>query len=147
MANHAWPKVTSFTLWAHEWEKHGTCALYARPSIPYIKTQYDYFKGAVDLYFKLNLNKMLVTANILPNDDKPINVGFLNSVFSQHYGVEPIISYYDDHKSHNKLISEVWMCVSKDGLEFIKCPETLKTSHQASPQDNIVIPTKYHLHK
>lgn len=147
MENHAWPMVTSFALWQHEWEKHGTCALYARPAIPYIRSQYDYFKSAVDLYFKANINKMLVNANILPNDDKPVNVGYLNSVFQSNYGVEPIISYYDDHRTHHKLISEVWMCVSKETMTFMKCPSTLKTSHQAYPHDDLVVPTKFHLRK
>jgi ribonuclease T2 len=144
MASKSWVKATSFTLWEHEWSKHGTCALYAAPTIPYINTQFDYFKYANQLYFDSDVSNLLLKAGIIPDDNNPVRASHIFDQFRSQFGVTPIISYYT--VNNVKLISEVWMCVDKENPQFIQCPSTLHTNDQVSESDQLIIPTKHILH-
>lgn len=141
----SWPQVTKFSLWEHEWLKHGTCAVYANPRIPYIQSQYEYFKTAVDMYFLFNANQRLIDAGIRPSDSVPVDVSTLNQIFNAHLGVTPrYTSSYG--KGGVKLVSEIWVCVSKQTQSFMNCPASLKPSGEAHPGDKIYIPTLSILH-
>lgn len=126
----AWPQITSFTLWDHEWSKHGTCALHAVPPTKYVSTQYQYFKSAVDLYFLANVNQRLSDAGVRPNDNQAVSVDRLNQIFSSALNVQPKYTY-SSASGGRKLISEIWFCVSKDSPAFIPCPGTLKPGNEA----------------
>lgn len=49
------------SFWAHEWSKHGTCALDIFPS------EYDYFKGTLDLHAKYDLQVRTHSTTVATN--------------------------------------------------------------------------------
>ena len=50
------------SFWAHEWEKHGTCAL------DIFENEYDYFNKTISLNRDLGLASALRAAGIVPGD-------------------------------------------------------------------------------
>ncbi|PUZ71561.1 hypothetical protein GQ55_2G322800 [Panicum hallii var. hallii] len=51
------------SLWAHEWEKHGTC------SYPVIQDEYSYFSTTLHLYSSYNVTAMLASKISIGADD------------------------------------------------------------------------------
>lgn len=52
----------SYSLWKHEWEKHGTCAAVLEP----LNTEVKYFKEGLALLDRYDMKNVLAQASILP---------------------------------------------------------------------------------
>uniref|UniRef100_A0A2A4JA98 Uncharacterized protein n=1 Tax=Heliothis virescens TaxID=7102 RepID=A0A2A4JA98_HELVI len=57
-----------YSLWDHEWRKHGTCAA----SLQSLNTQFKYFNKGINWKHKYSIGRMLVRAGIFPSDTKPL---------------------------------------------------------------------------
>merc|ERR1711991_646338 len=66
--NVQWPsnQGDNEAFWAHEYEKHGTCAAV----LPSLKTEYDFFSSVLQLNTKYDLISALADADIYPSWDK-----------------------------------------------------------------------------
>jgi len=69
--------------WAHEWNKHGTCA--AQNNL--VGTQSDYFTTALGLLGSLNITQAFTAAGITPGDS--YDADDLSTAIENTYGVTP----------------------------------------------------------
>ncbi|KAK9675915.1 hypothetical protein RND81_11G041200 [Saponaria officinalis] len=113
-----WPSFTCPNIgtkfWAHEWNKHGTCA----ESI--FTNERDYFQAALDLKQKTNLLQALNNANIKPNDEF-YNVEDVKEAMKNEIGFYPWIECNRDAEG-NSQIYQVYVCVDSNGKDLIECP-------------------------
>eukprot|EP00200_Dunaliella_tertiolecta_P004533 CAMPEP_0202345678 /NCGR_PEP_ID=MMETSP1126-20121109/4811_1 /ASSEMBLY_ACC=CAM_ASM_000457 /TAXON_ID=3047 /ORGANISM="Dunaliella tertiolecta, Strain CCMP1320" /LENGTH=355 /DNA_ID=CAMNT_0048937011 /DNA_START=55 /DNA_END=1120 /DNA_ORIENTATION=+ len=108
--------------WAHEWNKHGTCALSSLPN------EHAYFKAILDLNAKYDLEIPLRKAGIVPSEDKKYPAEQFKSVIKGAYGAD-----FDIHCTSHGELTEVWMCFDKQ-LNPIDCPGTGKASSALSEE-------------
>ncbi|PZC74984.1 hypothetical protein B5X24_HaOG206855 [Helicoverpa armigera] len=70
--NQTWTNIYKesehYSLWDHEWRKHGTCAT-AHKSL---NTQYKYFNKGINWNHKYSFRTMFRDAGLLPSDTKPV---------------------------------------------------------------------------
>lgn len=95
------------SFWAHEWEKHGTCAY------PVIKNEYDYFQTALNLYLKYNVTKVLTEAGYAPSDSEKYPLGGIISAIENAFHMTPLVVCSDG------TVEELRLCFYKD----LKSPE------------------------
>jgi ribonuclease T2 len=108
-----WPDFKPNTepeFWAHEWNKHGTCA----SALPELSTQLKYFTETIKLVQSLNIMEHLAQHKIAPNDET-ISVLSIQEALKKELGAEPSISC-----GENGSLKEMRFCVSKD-LKIIEC--------------------------
>ncbi|KAJ3673370.1 hypothetical protein LUZ60_006744 [Juncus effusus] len=113
-----WPTLACPTsdgekFWAHEWNKHGTCA---ESNLD----QHSYFLSALTLHKKADILKALKAAGIKP-DDGFYSLASIKSVIKDSIGFTPGIECNRDGSGNNQL-SEIYLCVDTSGEKFIECP-------------------------
>ncbi|CAL1531266.1 unnamed protein product [Lymnaea stagnalis] len=114
------------SLWAHEWDKHGTCAY----SLPTLRGEFVYFTQVLKLYHQQDLIGALAKANIVPSDSKQYNINDIFNAVNSIYGTSPVISCVTDTKEH--YLAEIWLCFEKN-LTRADCEESAQY-HVASDQ-------------
>jgi len=118
----AWPSYMddsdSENFWAHEWNKHGTCALAELPS------EHKYFKTVLKLHWKYDLMAALEDADITPSDKARYGKAQLEDAIRKAYGVDALI-----HCSQDGKLTEIWMCIDKDLKPFDCKASAADTSH------------------
>ncbi|XP_023225414.1 ribonuclease Oy-like isoform X1 [Centruroides sculpturatus] len=67
------PSTSTYSFWAHEWKKHGTCII----SIPQLDNELKYFTMAIYLHNKYNFRMLLENGGILPDERKFYDVSSL----------------------------------------------------------------------
>jgi len=72
-------------IWAHEWEKHGTC------SYPVIQDEYDYFATTLNLYTKYNVTRILENAGIDSQNGEKYLLGDVVSAIKKDFGATPLL--------------------------------------------------------
>ncbi|KAL6601751.1 hypothetical protein ACP70R_044971 [Stipagrostis hirtigluma subsp. patula] len=99
------------SLWAHEWEKHGTCAY------PAIQDEYSYFSTALQLYSSYNVTAMLESKISIGTDDgDKYPVTELVATIKSSFGASPLLLC--DRAS----LQELRLCFSKD-LKPVDCTD------------------------
>ncbi|XP_078180258.1 extracellular ribonuclease LE-like [Carex rostrata] len=109
----ACPSNDGTNFWAHEWEKHGTCA-------ESVFDEYRYFKTALDLKTQLNLLQSLQSAGIQP-DGGSYSLMSIKNAIEESVGYAPYIECNGD-KSGNSQLYQVYLCVDSSGSQLIECP-------------------------
>ncbi|KAJ3708216.1 hypothetical protein LUZ61_011921 [Rhynchospora tenuis] len=89
-------------IWAHEWEKHGTC------SYPVIQDEYDYFATTLNLYTKYNVTRILENADIDAENSAKYLLGDVVSAIKNEFGATPLLVC--KHGS----VEELRICFNKD---------------------------------
>jgi ribonuclease T2 len=89
-------------IWAHEWEKHGTC------SYPVIQDEYDYFATTLNLYTKYNVTRILKNAGIDAQNGEKYLLGDVVSAIKNDFGATPLLVC--KHGS----VEELRICFYKD---------------------------------
>lgn len=110
----ACPSGDGLKFWAHEWNKHGTCAEST------FSKQSDYFQAALDLKEQTNLLQALKNEGIEPND-KFYNLEDMKQAFEKGTGFEAWIECNHDDEGNSQIL-QVYMCVDTTGKKLIKCP-------------------------
>ncbi|KAK9087881.1 hypothetical protein Syun_030275 [Stephania yunnanensis] len=88
--------------WAHEVEKHGTCA----SSV--LRDEYNYFLATINLYQKYNFTEILIKAGYLPSNEEKYPLGGIISAVEIAVGATPLIVC-----SHGA-VEELRICFHKD---------------------------------
>lgn len=117
--------TSTYSLWAHEWNKHGTCAAVLEP----LSSQLKYFTMGLNWERKFFLHDILLEANIVPSNDNNYSVLDIHNAIKTRIGVNPVVECRkEDGKSY---LVEIRICFSKtldlhdcDGVLNIK-PTTL----------------------
>jgi ribonuclease T2 len=110
--NTYWPSLNgpSSTFWAHEYEKHGTCAEDVFP------TQHDFFNGTLAARTKYDPVAALAKAGIKPSNTKGFTLDAFRSAQSAAYGAYPSVQCDSQGR-----IEVVNFCLDKQ-MNAITCP-------------------------
>lgn len=90
------------SFWAHEWEKHGTCAS------PVTHDEYNYFLTTLNLYFKYNVTEVLSEAGYTPSNSEKYPLGGIVTAIENAFHQSPTIQCSGD------AIGEIHLCFYKD---------------------------------
>ena len=105
-------------MYNHQWRKHGTCG----KSHPSINTHYKFFKAAVDLRKRLDIDGILRSSGIVPDNNKIYEVSRIKQALERVHGKNIIVTC----RENNTLIFELYICYDKNFVP-IDCP------HQRPP--------------
>ncbi|XP_005093098.1 ribonuclease Oy [Aplysia californica] len=119
--NTQWPYYntsgdTTF-LWAHEWEKHGTCAT----SVPALNGEFNYFNSTLTLQKPLNISGILAKHGILPSLKVKHRPQEFFDAIKAELGTIPNICCVYDEASKQHYIEQVYLCYSKS-FQLQDCP-------------------------
>lgn len=96
------------SLWAHEFNKHGTCVntihptCYANDFKPH-RNVYDYFNISVELYKKLPSYNWLVDAGITPSETRTYSKQEISDALSKNFGSEVFFKC-----DSSNALNEIW---------------------------------------
>uniref|UniRef100_A0A0E0LV63 Uncharacterized protein n=1 Tax=Oryza punctata TaxID=4537 RepID=A0A0E0LV63_ORYPU len=110
----ACPSNDGVRFWAHEWEKHGTCAE------PALGDEHGYFEAALRLRSRLNVLAALVDAGVRP-DGGYYTLAQIKGAVQRGVGVEPFVECNRD-ESGNSQLYQLYFCVDAAGERFVDCP-------------------------
>ncbi|KQK15082.1 ribonuclease 1 [Brachypodium distachyon] len=116
----------SFTFWAYEWKKHGTCSGLA---------QHDYFQAALRLKAQHNLTGILAQAGIVPSDDKTYFLSSIRDAIKEGTGFKANLECNRGVGGETQLF-QVYQCVDVSGEKLIDCPLPM----QGNCQDRVQLP-------
>ena len=114
------------SFWAHEYEKHGTCALGA----PGISDQYEYFETTLSLRNKYAILPALANKGIYPSDDDGHYLDDIKNAVKAYNGGSPSVWCDNDNN-----ISSFITCYDSQ-LQPTDCPSNDKCSG-----DKVYMPT------
>lgn len=107
--NVAWKDIkgNDHSLWAHEWNKHGTCINTILPKC-YTNYQqhqnvYNYYKILYDLFETLPTYKWLVDAGITPSNSKTYTKSQIQQALNSKFGADVYFKC-----DSNNAINEIW---------------------------------------
>lgn len=109
-----WPSYqqSDDTFWAHEYEKHGTCA----SSITRLSTQFDFFETTLQLTKQYNAIPMLAKGGgIKPSDSTRYNTADAQTAIKKAFGGIPAFT------CKSSKLDSVYLCFSKS-LQPMDCP-------------------------
>ncbi|PIA63854.1 hypothetical protein AQUCO_00201286v1 [Aquilegia coerulea] len=106
--------------WAHEWEKHGTCAT------PVIWDEYTYFLTTLNIYFKYNITKILIEEGYIPSNSEKYPLGGIVSAIQNAVRATPLLVCSDG------AVQELRLCFCKN-FEPQDCPNNV-TPEEACPR-------------
>lgn len=109
----ACPASDGLQFWAHEWEKHGTCA-------QNLFNEHGYFQTALHLRDQLRVLDALSSAGISP-DGGYYTLSDIKGAIQQGTGVEPFVECNRD-ESGNSQLYQLYFCVDARASGFVECP-------------------------
>jgi len=120
MLESRWPSYYTSqptSLWKHEWEKHGTCAM----SLPALRGEPNYFALTMWLQQPLDLFRNLARSRIFPSATTMYKPADIYWAVRQGVGVDPNIVCSYDNQTKRHYIEQVWICFTKEFL-LQDCP-------------------------
>ncbi|XP_053612492.1 ribonuclease T2 [Plodia interpunctella] len=112
-----WPNIeveSHYTLWSHEWSKHGTCAAVLEP----LDSQFKYFQQGLMWLKKYYIYDILKDAGITPSDSKQYRIEDIYEAVVKNVSARPAIEC--DREQGANFIVEVRLCFSKT-LQIVDC--------------------------
>lgn len=110
--------TSTYALWAHEWNKHGTCAAVLEP----LNSQLKYFTMGLNWERKFFLHDILLEASIVPSNDNNYSVLDIHTAIKTRIGVNPVVECRkEDGKNY---LVEIRICFSKT-LDLHDCDGVL----------------------
>lgn len=104
-----------YSLWQHEWTKHGTCAA----QLPSIDSQLSYFTKGLEWIQQFGMANILAKNNIKPSP-RGYSVQDINSAIKDLLNKNPEIECVIDKHTKLELISEIRICFNRN-LTLIDC--------------------------
>lgn len=103
-----------YSLWAHEWTKHGTCAAV----LQHFNSEFKYFSTGIDWKKTYSMSDILSSSNILPSNTNGYSLDNIRNAVVNKLGVRPEIECKKiDGQSY---LSEIRICFTKD-LTLTNC--------------------------
>jgi len=122
--------------WAHEWNKHGTCAM----ALPELRTELLYFNRTLQVRQGLDITKALQMAGITPSSKITYSRDQIVDAVKKAYGVtpilhcelnkiteeamHPILSNNNEVLAKQDVLAEMALCIDKSFRVF-ECPANL----------------------
>lgn len=98
-----------YSLWAHEWTKHGTCAA----QLQKFNSELKYFSMGLELSKQYSLNEILQKNDIVPSNTIQYTIVDINNAIKGELGADPVISCKKEDGGVS-YISDVRICLTKD---------------------------------
>jgi len=115
-----WPNIhgedTVDSLWKHEWEKHGTCAVLH----PQLASEQLYFNQGLNWVKKYHMHQILTDKHIYPTMSALYNATTVWQALRDAIGFDPSIACELDKDTGVTYLSEIRLCFHKD-LSLINC--------------------------
>ncbi|XP_034535922.1 ribonuclease T2 [Notolabrus celidotus] len=109
----SWPdllKPTSSEFWKYEWHKHGTCAAKADS----LNSQHKYFSKALELYHKVDLDRVLKKYNITPSEDY-YKLSQIEDAIEKSYNAKPKIQcVHQSRRDDVQVLGQIEICFGSD---------------------------------
>ncbi|XP_050524773.1 uncharacterized protein LOC126896220 isoform X2 [Daktulosphaira vitifoliae] len=102
------------SIWQHEWEKHGTCAV----SLPSLKSEFYYFYQGITWAKKYPMKDILEKAGIAVNSSLTVD-DYLKKIKSV-LNVNVYVFCFHRKDTDEQLLNEIRICFNKN-LELIDC--------------------------
>ncbi|RWS24249.1 Ribonuclease T2 domain containing protein-like protein [Leptotrombidium deliense] len=133
-----WPNLETgkayYSLWKHEWLKHGTCT-YGQ-----YNSELDYFDAALQVNSKYTIEQYLENAGIKPTDtaQNPVNTSMIHTALESKLNKKVHLECTNVKKeiSPYPLLTTIFVCLDKQNLEPIDC-----TQKEAGCSDQLIIPS------
>lgn len=125
--------MPEYSLWVHEWTKHGTCAA----QLDSLNSEYKYFSKAIDWMPNFELTTSLAQSNIIPSDDKLYKISDIQQAIRDKWKVNPQIECRGEHGT--QYLFEIRLCFSKS-LELIDCYAHDKIETNCNIQKGVMYP-------
>ncbi|CAJ1048848.1 ribonuclease T2-like [Xyrichtys novacula] len=105
----SWPdllKPTSTEFWKYEWHKHGTCAAKADS----LNSQHKYFSKALELYHKVDLDRVLRKFNITPSESY-YKLSQIEDAIEKSYSIKPKIQCaFGSRRDEVQILGQIELC-------------------------------------
>lgn len=122
-----WPNLYTesplYEFWAHEWDKHGTCAM----TLDSLDSELKYFSKGLELSRTFDLLSMLEKGNIVPTDSNTYQYNNFFDVLKGALGDSPTLNCVYDRTTKTQYIIEVQFCLDKT-FNVMACPSSKITS-------------------
>jgi len=104
----------STDFWAHEFDKHGTCA----ETLPALDSELKFFSATLNVRTKYDVFSAFNNAGITPSTGTTYSRSQFNSALRTAFGVDPLLSCdYSDRLRSNVLV-EVGLCLDTNLRPF-----------------------------
>lgn len=113
-------ETSLYSLWAHEWNKHGTCAAQIKP----LNSEIKYFSKGLEWIRTFSMSNILADAGIIPMDDGLYKIIDIYNAIKNKLKVNPAIECIHE-KNGKQYIQELRICFKKD-LTLTNCDGTVK---------------------
>ncbi|XP_016452119.1 ribonuclease 2-like [Nicotiana tabacum] len=117
------------SFWAHEWEKHGTCAY------PVVHDEYEFFLTTLNVYFKYNVTEVLLEAGYVPSDSDKYPLGGIISSIENAFHATPELTCSGD------ALEELRICFYKN-FEPRDCARDTSTLSRGSCPQYVSLPAQ-----
>jgi len=107
----------NYSLWSHEWSKHGTCAA----ELDQLSTQYKFFDYGISLYKDLDVEGVLHDAGIEPSESEMYSIDQVSQALQDAIGQTPILTCESTDLGNS--LWRVEFCYDTD-LNLQVCPES-----------------------
>ncbi|XP_043265184.1 ribonuclease Oy [Colletes gigas] len=123
----------SYSLWQHEWNKHGTCAA----KLEKVNTELKYFKEGLALLSQYDMKNVLAKSNILPGNVYAIDE--LLDAIEKGLGKRGSVVCIKDKKTGESYIFEIRICFNKQ-FELINCDGISGYPTNCNKSNNVIYP-------
>jgi len=106
--------TTSASFWAHEYNKHGTCAT----SLPALGNELKFFSGALNIRNLYDATQALASAGITPSNSNPYTAAQIKAAIRATYGVDPLLACSFSNNLQEDVLVEVAFCIGKNRRAF-----------------------------
>lgn len=117
-----------FSLWEHEWEKHGTCAAL----LPAFDNEAKFFQQGLDWIGKYDMKTVLAKGGIVPNKSQGYSAEDIFYTIKSVLKKNPVVECVSNKKT-GTFVSEIQICFDKN-LTLTDCDGTRDPNlHIAGP--------------
>lgn len=105
-----------YSLWQHEWTKHGTCAAV----LPLLAGETKYFAQGLRWLQLYSMSDILMKAGFTPDSNQSYNAAEMYAGIKKRIGKNPAMYCQVDTKTGKSYIFEIRICFDKS-LELVDC--------------------------
>jgi len=124
-----------YSLWRHEWNKHGTCAV----TVKALNNEFNYFQTGLKLLDKYNMMDVLAKVNILPGNKYMVQDIFKG--IQQILGKRGQITCVIDKETRESYVNEIRICFDKT-LQLVDCDGISSFPTNCNRSKEIIYPSR-----
>ncbi|KAI1302369.1 Ribonuclease DdI [Halotydeus destructor] len=106
------------SLWAHEWDKHGTCSAQSKKLVG----EKAYFSSTLNLFATLPVADWFSAANIVPSEDAKYTEAEATAAITKHFPNVVELACQTSEDSKDSVLDTISFCYDKTTLTPIDCP-------------------------